>query len=62
MKYIYSAILVILGAGTFLKAQVNIGTGSLNTNSNGDSVLLEFNNAEKKGLYCLGLLGFLMPI
>ncbi|MCE3025199.1 hypothetical protein [Riemerella anatipestifer] len=50
MKYIYSAILVILGAGTFLKAQVNIGTGSLNTNSNGDSVLLEFNNAEKKGI------------
>ncbi|MEJ8598938.1 hypothetical protein JSO59_008665 [Riemerella anatipestifer] len=46
-KIIYTVAIV---SGFCLNAQVNIGAGSLNTGSTESSVLLEFNNLEKKGI------------
>ncbi|MDY3521797.1 hypothetical protein PG614_07895 [Riemerella anatipestifer] len=48
MKKIIYMIAVV--SSFCLKAQVNIGTGNLNTGSTTASVLLEFNNSEKKGI------------
>lgn len=42
--------LLTLGLGIFTKAQIVIGAGSLNSGSNADSVLLEFDNTQKKGI------------
>ncbi|MDR7806782.1 hypothetical protein RIU64_01690 [Riemerella anatipestifer] len=46
-KLIYTIAVV---SCSYLGAQVNIGSGSLNTGSTESSVLLEFNNLEKKGV------------
>ncbi|WP_260393634.1 hypothetical protein [Riemerella anatipestifer] len=51
-KIIYIATVIV--SSLSLKAQVNIGAGNLNGGSTESSVLLEFNNLEKRGLYCLG--------
>ncbi|MDY3537403.1 hypothetical protein PG275_05205 [Riemerella anatipestifer] len=47
-KIIYIATVIV--SSLSFKAQVNIGSGSLNAGSTESSVLLEFNNLEKKGV------------
>ncbi|ADZ11839.1 hypothetical protein RF678_04165 [Riemerella anatipestifer] len=47
-KIIYIATVIV--SSLSLKAQVNIGAGNLNGGSTESSVLLEFNNLEKKGV------------
>ncbi|MDY3548122.1 hypothetical protein PG291_05875 [Riemerella anatipestifer] len=49
-KIIYITTVIVLSLSLSLKAQVNIGLGSLNVGSTEASVLLEFNNLEKKGI------------